>query len=275
MKNIFLLFFFIQAILAVGQSQYNTQKDIHYYPDSVNKSDQYIDSQCTLDLYYPKSGNGFATIVWFHGGGLTEGKKYIPTALLDKGYAVIGVGYRLNPKSKSPSYIEDAAAAVAWTFQHIAEFGGNPNLIFVSGHSAGGYLGLMITLDKKYLEKHRVDANRVAALIPFSGQTITHFTIRQERGIKATQPIVDEFAPIYHVRSDAPPILLITGDREMEIMGRYEENTYFSRMMKMAGHTKTKLYELQGFDHVNMAEAAFPLLLSEVDHRIKEIGERK
>jgi len=74
MKNIFLLFFFIQAILAVGQSQYNTQKDIHYYPDSVNKSDQYIDSQCTLDLYYPKSGNGFATIVWFHGGGSQKEK---------------------------------------------------------------------------------------------------------------------------------------------------------------------------------------------------------
>lgn len=65
---------------------------------------------------------------------------------------------------------------------------------------------------------------------------ITHFTVRQERGIEGTQPVVDELAPLYHVRKDAPPLLLITGDREMEMMGRYEENAYRMRMMKVVGH---------------------------------------
>jgi acetyl esterase/lipase len=123
---------------------------------------------------------------------------------MEKGYAVIGVGYRLSPKVKAPAYIEDAAAAVAWVFGHIPDYGGNPNLIFVAGHSAGGYLGMMLTLDKKYLNKYHIDANRIAALIPFSGQAITHFTVRQERGIKDTQPLIDEFAPLYFVRPDAP-----------------------------------------------------------------------
>jgi len=123
-------------------------------------------------------------------------------------------------------------------------------------------------LDKSWLNMHNIDANKIAGLIPFSGHTITHFTIREERGIPGTQPIVDSLAPLYHVRSDAPPLLLITGDRELELLGRYEENAYLMRMMKIAGHKDTKLYELDGYGH-GMTEPAFPLLLQEVQ-RIKE-----
>ena len=159
--------------------------------------------------------------------------------------------------------------------EHIADYGGNNKLIFVSGHSAGGYLGMMITLDKSYLAKYKIDANEIAALIPFSGQAITHFTIRQERGIKNTQPVIDDFAPLYHVREDAPPMLLITGDREMELLGRYEENAYLLRMMKLSGNKRTRLYELQGFNHGTMVEPAFPLLLNEVAGVTKEIRANK
>lgn len=271
MKKIFFFFALLCGMCATAQQQYDTIKNVHYYADSINKKDSYINSQCTIDIYYPKGAKNFATIVWFHGGGITGGSKEIPRALTQKGYAVIGVGYRLSPKVKAPAYIEDAAAAVAWTFQHIAEYGGNADLIFVSGHSAGGYLGAMITLDKKYLAKYNIDANKIAEVVPFSGQAITHFTVRAERGIKETQPIIDEYAPLYFVRADAPPMLLITGDREKELYGRYEENAYLNRMMKLAGHKRTTLYELQGFDHGGMAEPAFPLLVKEVASRRKEI----
>ena len=275
MKKIIFLLLFITTLSVQAQQPYETEKNIPYYAESISKQDASLASQCTLDLYYPKGLKNFATIVWFHGGGLTGGKKEIPEALLDKGYAVIGVGYRLSPKVTAPKYIEDAAAAVAWTFQNISQYGGNPNLIFISGHSAGGYLGLMITLDKKYLKKYDIDANRIAALIPFSGQAITHFTIRKERGIPDTQPTIDEYAPLYFVRADAPPLLLITGDREMELLGRYEENAYLNRMMKLTGNTQTTLYELQGFNHGNMPEPAFPLLLKKVDEVTKAILARQ
>ncbi|MCP9752894.1 alpha/beta hydrolase [Ferruginibacter sp. HRS2-29] len=267
-----LLFFLLLMISAKIQAQetYNTVRNIHYYSDSINQKDAYINTQCTIDIYYPKNKKDFATIVWFHGGGLTGGNKEIPAALMEKGYAVIGVGYRLLPKAKAPSYIEDAAAAVAWAFQHIESYGGKSDLIFVSGHSAGGYLGMMITLDKSYLGKYGIDANRIAGLIPFSGQAISHFTIRGEQAIKETQPVVDKYAPLYFVRADAPPILLITGDREMELLGRYEENAYLNRMMKLTGHKQTRLYELQGYDHGGMAQPAFPLLLREVKQIAKQ-----
>lgn len=274
MKTILLLLLVFSTACVQAQPLYVTEKNIPYYADSVRKGDAYLAAQCTLDLYYPKNTPGFATIIWLHGGGLTGGQKEIPRELQEKGYAVIGVGYRLSPKASAPAYIEDAAAAVAWAFRHISSYGGNPGLLFVSGHSAGGYLGMMITLDKHYLARYGIDANRIAGLIPFSGQAITHFTIRKERGIKDVQPVVDAFAPLYHVRPDAPPILLITGDRNQELLGRYEENAYLWRMLQLAGHKRTRLYELQGYDHGGMAGPAFPLLLREVAALRKEVEGR-
>ena len=268
-KSLLLLYLIYCGILSFAQENtYTTKSNIHYYNDSISKTDEYIQERCVLDIYYPESRKNFATIIWFHGGGLTEGNKEFPQALKDKGVCVVAVNYRLYPKVKAPAYIEDAATAVAWVLNNIKNYGGDTTLVFVSGHSAGGYLSLMVGLDKRWLNKYNVDANRIAGLIPLSGQAITHFTIRKERGIAETQPVIDEFAPLFLVRADAPPLLLITGDRELELLGRYEENAYLMRMMKIAGHKQTRLIELGGYGH-NMTEPAFPLLLIEI-HRIIE-----
>lgn len=240
-------------------AKYKTVNDISYV--SKDETDSYRVSRCKLDLYYPEASKPFPTIVWFHGGGLTAGNKSIPKELKNQGVAVVSVNYRLSPEAKAPAYIDDAAAAVAWTFENIENYGGSGNQIFVSGHSAGGYLASMIGLDKKWLEKYGINANEIAGLIPFSGHTITHFTIRKEIGIEDITPVVDDFAPLKHVRKDAPPLLLITGDRELEMLGRYEENAYLWRMMKVAGHENTTLYELDGYNHGGMAQPAHPLML--------------
>lgn len=101
-------------------------------------------------------------------------------------------------------------------------------------------------------------------LIPFSGHSITHMTIRKERGIPEEQPVVDEYAPLYYVRKDAPPSILITGDRDLELLGRYEENAYLWRMVKLVGHNQTKIYELKSFDHNRMVSPAIEILLEEI-----------
>jgi acetyl esterase/lipase len=259
-----LLFIQPQAINAQKNKEYSLKENISYRTPEEAQNDKYIAERCKLDIYYPEKTKGFTTVVWFHGGGITSGEKFLPDKLKNQGIAVVAVNYRLNPKVNCPAYIEDAAAAVAWTFNHISEFGGDPAKIVVSGHSAGGYLASMVGLDKKWLAKYDIDANKIAMLVPFSGHCITHMTIRIERGIPDTQPVVDEFAPLYHVRADAPPLILITGDREREMLGRYEENAYMMRMMKVAGHQKTKLYELDSFDHGGMASPAFEILLAEI-----------
>ncbi len=225
----------------------------------------YMKERCRLDVYHPKHIKHFPTVVWFHGGGLKAGNRKVPEELREKGIAVVAVNYRLHPKVRSPAYIEDAAAAVAWTFRNIEKYGGSSKRIYVSGHSAGGYLTSMVGLDKRWLAAHQIDANAIAGLIPFSGHTITHFTVRKERGIDGKQPVVDDMAPLFHVRKDASPLLLITGDRELEMLGRYEENAYLWRMMQVVGHPDTKIVELKKFNHGQMAKPAHPLLLEFIE----------
>jgi acetyl esterase/lipase len=268
MRNIFgtalLIAILLLAATRIAAQEYQTKHNILYRTAEETKADAYINERCRLDVYYPENVNRFTTVVWFHGGGLTGGEKFIPETWKNKGIAVVAVNYRLHPKVNCPVYIEDAAAAVAWVFTNIEKYGGDSEKIVIAGHSAGGYLASMIGLDKKWLAKYNIDAENISMLIPFSGHTITHMTIRKERGISDKQPVVDEFAPLFHVRSDAPPLVLITGDRELEILGRYEENAYMVRMMKIAGHTKTKLYELDGFNHGGMASPAYEILLNEI-----------
>lgn len=126
----------------------------------------------------------------------------------------------------------------------------------------------MLGLDKRWLSANKIDANKIAGLIPISGNGITHQAIRDERGISQMVPVVDEYAPLYHVRADAPPLILMTGDRELEFIGRYEENAYLMRMMKLVGHKETILYEFDGYGHM-ITTPAFPLLFMHVN-RISE-----
>ncbi len=264
---VFFLFTFsfltAQEVNTVSGNGYTTVNDIAYYYEEYTK-DAYVIERCKLDLYYPEDSENFSTIVWFHGGGLRAGNKSIPEQLKKQGIAIAAVNYRLYPKVKCPEYIRDAAAATAWIMKNISKYGGDTNAVFASGHSAGGYLTSMIGLDKKWLNEFGVDADRLAGLIPFSGHTITHFTVREERGIPGEQPIIDEYAPLFYVRNDAPPLILITGDRNLEMLGRYEENAYMYRMMKVVGHKSTEIFEIQGFDHGGMAVPAYSILLGKI-----------
>ncbi|NLZ18974.1 MAG: alpha/beta hydrolase [Bacteroidales bacterium] len=233
-------------------------KDVQY---ATSASDAYVQERCKLDVYAPEGARDLPVVVWFHGGGLTGGdKRNIPRDLLTAGYVVVSANYRLIPKGTIANCIEDAAAAVAWAFRHAAEYGGSPEKIFLSGHSAGGYLIDMVGLDKHWLAAHGIDADRVAALIPFSGQVITHFAHRQTLGMTPSQPMIDEYAPLAFVRADAPPIVIISADRNRELYGRYEETAYFWRLFQMVGHPDATMYELQGFTHNNMADPAVQIL---------------
>ncbi|WP_404307227.1 alpha/beta hydrolase [Neorhodopirellula lusitana] len=254
-------------------TEYRTEADVLYR--SGDDLTEAMEKRCRLDLYHPVNQKDFATVVWFHGGGLTGGNKFIPDGLKDQGIAVAAVNYRLSPSVKSPAYVEDAAAAVAWTIKNIESRGGSRERVFVAGHSAGGYLTSMVGLDRSYLAAHDLNADDIAGLIPFSGHTITHFTVRKEQGIDGKQPVVDKMAPLFHVRADAAPILLITGDREMEILGRYEENAYFWRMLKVAGDEDVELYELDGYGHSPMAGPAHPLMLNFIRKIVSDQSGRK
>ena len=241
--------------------EYRFYSDIQYRESIPQNQTEYQKLRCRLDVYGPVEGNKNPVVIWFHGGGISRGNRTIPLPLRKKGMVVVSANYRFSPRIKSPAYVEDAAAVVAWTLKNIENYGGSTNGIFVSGHSAGGYLASMVGLDSKYLKAFGCSPDQLAGLVPFSGHTITHFTVRKERGIPWSQVVVDEMGPLFHVNKNTPPILLITGDRELELFGRYEETAYFWRMMKKVGNPAVFLREIKGFDHGGMPKPAFPLLL--------------
>ncbi len=235
------------AIAASGQERYELIENIPYA--SENETDAYKLERCKLDLYYPEDIKDYAVLVWFHGGGLEGGSKDLPAGLKNGGYAIATVNYRLFGKgAKCPDYTNDAAEAVAWVAKNIDKFGGDPSKIFIGGHSAGGYLALMLTLDKSYLAAFGYDADKIVKSYPVSGQTLTHYTIRKERGLPFNTPLIDNMAPCNHVRKEGAPIVLFTGQRDLEMMARYEENALLHAVLKAIGHP-VELFEYQGTDH--------------------------
>jgi acetyl esterase/lipase len=240
----------IVALLAINAcaGEIGMDREISYLlkPDS-----DYAAEQCKLDVFYPKGVDDFATIVWFHGGGLRMGQRQwgelVAERFLPEEIAVVTVSYRFSPKVKNPVYIEDAAAAIAWTFKNIMKYGGDPDKIFLSGHSAGGYLTLITGMDKRYLAKYDISSDRIAGLIPISGQTITHSTIRRERGIPEGKQLVDEYAALFYANKVGPPCLCICGSKDLPL--RSAENIYFVEVQKAAGNKNVSFLEVEGRDH--------------------------
>lgn len=228
---------------------------IPYHPAEKAVTDP--DKRCFLDLRIPENAKGFPTLVWFHGGGLTGGQRGFP-AFEGQGVALVSAGYRLSPQVKCPVFIEDAAAAVAWTLNHIADYGGDPQKVFIGGHSAGGYLSLMVGMDPKWLAAHKLSNRRLAGLIPVSAQVTTHFHVKELRGHKADRlvPVIDEFAPLFFVSKDLSPVCLITGDRRIEWPCRVEENELFHATLRHLGHPAAEFHEIKDLDHGSIPQGA-------------------
>lgn len=261
-KNLLFALCFTLAAATVQAQEYRTDRNIGYRP---NGGDKYAAERCVLDVYYPENASGSHVVVWFHGGGLVGGEKYIPSELQRKGICVVGVNYRLSPKAHHPAYIEDAAAAVSWTVDNIARYGGDPAKIIVAGHSAGGYLALMLALDKDYLGRHGIDAAKdIASYWPVSGQCVTHDAIRSERGLDPAIPYIDKYAPLHHIKTVTAPVTLVCGQAELELPHRVAENYFLYQALLGAGNKTVRYYSLAGFDHGTCLSPALLLLAGEL-----------
>ncbi len=262
MKTLFIFLLGIAAACAQGGGDYTTARDIPYYDEAaLAKATPYQKEQCLLDVHHATEGRNLPTVIWFHGGGLTGGKRGFP-GLKEQGINLVSVSYRLSPKGEFPCFLEDAAAATAWTLRHIQDYGGDPKKVFVSGHSAGGYLALMIGEDPKWLKPHGFSPKDLAGLIPVSAQVTTHFQVKKLRGDtgEALRPLIDEYAPLYFASKDLPPICLITGDRRIEYKSRVEENDLFAITLKNLGHPNWEFHEIPDKDHGTVEKAAPPFI---------------
>ena len=243
MKSACLAVFLGLFPLAMGAAEpaLRVIRDLPYKPAGAMLTD-YERERCRLDVTLPAAAKEFATLVWFHGGGLKGGDKDLPSeyvhelaaSLAQGGVAVVTPNYRLSPKMTYPAYVEDAAAAFAWTVAHIAEHGGNPRRVFIGGHSAGGYLALLVGFDPSRLQPYGLGLSAVAGIAQVSGQAFTHYTVREERGQSRFNVTADDAAPSRYISRDLPPVLTIYAQNDMP--SRAEENQFLMAALKAAGH---------------------------------------
>lgn len=194
-----------------------------------------------LDLYLPDCEE-FSVFIYFHGGGLQTGNKRMNfiNYLVEKGIAVVSANYRMYPTAVFPEFIRDAAAAVAWTYKHIGEYG-TCKKFYVGGSSAGGYLSMMLCFNKAYLAPYKIDPAQIDGFIHDAGQPTSHFNVLRERGIDSRRIIVDETSPLYFVGCDPiyAPMLFIVSDQDME--NRYEQTMLMLSTLRHFRYDQSKI----------------------------------
>lgn len=130
-----------------------------------------------LDVYTPADNKEqkLPVVFWIHGGGWQAGDKndvgLKPKALTDHGFIMVSTGYRLLPEVTMEELLADVAASVGWVHKNISQYGGNPNRIFIGGHSAGAQIAALLCADERYLEKEDVQFTSLSGCIPVDGDT--------------------------------------------------------------------------------------------------------
>ena len=208
-----------------------------------------------IDIYLPENKENFATFVYFHGGGIVNGSKdgqysFVQT-LVDAGCAVVQANYRLYPEASYPDFLDDAARCVSYVVNHINEYGGNKEKVFVGGSSAGGYITMMIAFDDMYLSKYHLKPNSVAGWVFDAGQPTTHFNVLKERGVDSRAVIVDRAAPLYHIRNYSGLKPMIFFSSEFDIPGRLEQIKLMITTLKIFGYPEENIvFEyMEGYSH--------------------------
>ena len=247
--------------------------DLPYRPSGAVRTGE----RCLADLYLPDASEADC-LVWFYGGGLTEGGKGgpAPPITVPAGWSLVCPDYRLLSHAPFPACIDDAAAALAWAPGAVEAHGVRCRRLVVAGISAGAFLAAMVTLDRSWLASYGTTPDRLAGCFPLSGQMASHFAYRASIGHPTEQPLIDRFAPLWHVRGDAPPLLLVVGDNDMPC--RLEENRYLLAALRTHGHRHHSCHVIAGRDHaamgVGLADPLDPItrLMHAFLHRPEALG---
>jgi len=181
--------------------------------DLVYAGGQAVDEEKhKLDLYIPIGRTGMPVFFFIHGGAWRSGDRSqypaVGNRFAKEGILTVIPSYRLAPKHPHPAQIEDVSAAFNWVVRRISEFGGDTNRIFVAGHSAGGHLAALLTLDEQYLRHFGLSPDLIRGTIALSG--VFNLTLDQgQSSVFGTDPEVRKRAsPLFHVRPVRPPFLL-------------------------------------------------------------------
>src|SRR5207249_1291185 len=128
-----------------------------------------------LDVYSPHHAKNLPVVFWIHGGGWQTGDKTSvqikPQAFMDKGFIFVSTNYRLLPSVDMASIVRDIAKSIRWVHDHIAEYGGDPERLFIMGHSAGAQLAALVCTDDRYLKAEGLSLAITKGCVPVDGDT--------------------------------------------------------------------------------------------------------
>jgi acetyl esterase/lipase len=154
------------ALLSAAQAQ-DVKRNIPYANPAHERQ--------VLDVYSPAGSKHLPVVFWIHGGGWQTGDKTAvqikPQAFVDKGFVFVATNYRLLPNVEMETIFRDVAKSLGWVHKHIAEYGGDPQRIFVMGHSAGAQLAALICIDDRYLQAEGVPFEVLQGCVPVDGDT--------------------------------------------------------------------------------------------------------
>jgi acetyl esterase/lipase len=201
-----------------------------------------------LDLYVPVADEGPKPVVlFFYGGNWDSGSKgeylFLGEALASRGFVVAIADYRIYPEVRYPAFLLDCAAAVRWTFAHVAQYGGDPARVSLMGHSAGAYNAMMLALDPEWLGPDRA---RIKSVVGLAGPyDFLPFTDPELQIIFGTAPDLTKTQPIQYADASAPPVLLVTG-RLDTIVSPGNVTRLAARLKEKGAAVETQRYLLLG-----------------------------
>lgn len=214
-----------------------------------------------LDLYRPKAAQGaLPVVVFFYGGGWEAGDKagyrFAALALVEQGFVVAVPDYRVYPEVRFPTFLEDSAKAVAFVRAEAGRHGGDPNRLFLMGHSAGAYNAAMLALDERLLAAEGVPPSAISGMVglagPYDFLPLTSATLQTI----FAQPDMTKTQPITFARKEAPPMLLATGDGDGTVYPRNTRNLG-RRLTELGASVET--IEYAGLGHAGIVIALSPL----------------
>jgi acetyl esterase len=195
----------------------------------------------TMDYYAPSGPGPHPIVIIIHGGGFIGGtsrngsEAYCADFLAPAGYSVFSINYRLAPQHPYPAMVEDVETAIRYLRSHAAEWKADPDKIALVGGSAGGYLSNMAGL-------LNAPGARVQAVVTlfgpsdFRGKPMNenvHALLDDLIKKKGAELALAEASPITHVTRDAPPFLLIHGDKDEAVP--FSESTNLQLALQAAG----------------------------------------
>jgi acetyl esterase/lipase len=235
--------------MAVAQAE--VTRDIDYLPGSA-----YENNRDLLDIHMPEGADNVPVVVYFHGGALSAGSKEygdgVAESAVARGIGFVSANYRLSPDVMHPAHVEDAAAATAWVIRNIDQYGGDPNNVYVSGHSAGAYLAALLAVDATHLDNQGIDPSRLQGSIPISPFLYVEETAAvRPKNVWGTVPSAWLDASVtHHVKADQGRILLIYADGDAD--WRKKQILRFEAAMQAAGNDDINAVEVPNRNHTTL-----------------------